>query len=62
MFEYFFLVLVIIIVLTAYFTIVRPYIVYQKYVKLLTSLGYKTFIHPFRPLGASVREMMVKDR
>lgn len=25
-------------------------------------MGYKTFIHPFRPLGSNVRDMMRRDQ
>jgi hypothetical protein len=39
----------------AYFTVLKPYLVYRKYKNLLPTLGYKTFIHPFRPLSSSVR-------
>jgi hypothetical protein len=38
-----------------YFTILKPYLVYRRYSKLLPSLGYKTFIHPFRPLGSNIK-------
>jgi len=62
MLGYFLLVLVVGVILAVCFTILKPYLIYRKYVNLLPSLGYKTFIHPFKPLGASVRDMMRKDR
>lgn len=62
MLEYFLLVLAIAVISLLYLTILKPYLVYRKYVALLPSLGYKTFIHPFRPFGSSVREMMIRDK
>jgi hypothetical protein len=43
------------------FTIIKPYIIHCKYAVLLTSMGYKTLINPFRLFKAYNYEMMTKD-
>ena len=51
----FLLVIAFLLIVASYFLILKPALVYKKYVTLLPSLGYKVLIHPFRPMGAYIR-------
>ena len=61
MFLEFLILTALIIGIIVYRIILKPYLAYRKYCKLLPSLGYKTFFHPFRPLGSNILQTMLRD-